>query len=72
MDTEYKPYAEATIIEGENSESTGKGGKKFKCNETKLKIVPKIYNNNLYMLLNPSAFFKICLRPFFKEIHFLI
>ena len=31
----------------------------FQCNVTKLQIIAKIYNNKLYMLLNPSAFFKI-------------
>ena len=44
----------------------------FKCNEIKLQICKKVYNNNLHMLLNSSAFFEIYVSVFFfKKFIFL-
>ena len=42
----------------------------FQYNETKLQICTKYYNNNLYMLLDPSPFFVYVL--FLKKIIFLL
>ena len=47
----------------------------FQCNETKLEVCSKIYGNNLYnlyMLVNPSVFFKIYVYLlFFEKLIFL-
>ena len=42
----------------------------LQCNGTKLQNCTKIYNINLYMLLNPSGFFKIYVFVLFLKNHF--